>query len=407
MTIVKSLNVANPIGWFSRRIDGNKVFLSIGVLSILVGILLASVVMRTTMTRVTMPFQSVTGALIIKPMDGIESQSSSAATVAIGDLVFAERDTVWMQNYKGELLITRDGGMSWLPVGGTVAKEFDAFTMIDGVHGWAVESENKIWRTEDSGQNWNLISALPQDPELHYSASQIIFNGRDNGWIIGIFNVWRSRDAGLSWNKVDEFSYRQFKNRVRGMYFLDSRIGWAICEEGLVIQTNDGGDHWRSIVEGLPFNVGTTVNAARFLDEKRGWISIRDASNPFPENVVLNTEDGGKTWRPNREIGSDVVIHDIFFLNDKMGWTVGGIKKESSGFETGVLFATEDGGKTWRRIKTAPTDDGINSVRFTSPEEGWLTTDYSVYRTHDGGKTWSSVLSYPEVKRRNEKILGN
>ena len=278
--------------------------------------------------------------------------------------------------------------------------------MINGNQGWAVENEHRIWKTDDGGQTWRFIGSLPQSPDLNYAASKIVFNGDIDGWVIGLYSLWRTRDAGLTWHQVEEMSYSRFKNRVRGLYFLDSRIGWAICEKGLVMQTKDGGDHWRSVVDSLRSISVTTINAARFLDENRGWISVSDAPNPFLDNVVLSTIDGGETWRQQKNIGGDATIYDIFFLDDKRGWMVGGMKTANSIVETGILFRTDNGGQTWRKIKTAPAGEAINSVRFTSPEEGWMATDYSIFRTHDGGDLWTTALSYPEVKRQNEEIFG-
>jgi photosystem II stability/assembly factor-like uncharacterized protein len=80
-----------------------------------------------------------------------------------------------------------------------------------------------------------------------------------------------------------------------------------------------------------------------------------------------------------------------------------GGERQSADKETGLLFATDDGGLTWSRVDTAPNGHPIRSVRFFSDSEGWLTTDYDVYRTHDGGKNWASVLSYPENSRKKQE----
>lgn len=338
----------------------------------------------------------------------MKSQGRGALISAVGDLVFAGTDRAWIQNYRGELLLTQDAGKSWTPIGGEVAKRFDAFTMRDGYRGWAADHEGKIWQTDDGGYNWNLISLLKrQDPEEYYrGALQILFTDDSKGWVLDTFAVWRTQDGGLSWHEVDELSYGDnLTDRVRKMYFLDSKLGWAICEGGLILQTDDGGKTWRSGVSNAHFDEYTNISALHFLDVNQGWIAASDALAPYPENVVLATADGNN-WHRQKEISGRVSINDIFFLDYETGWMAGSRRYSEAGVESGILFQTQDGGRTWQRVKTVPDTDVLKSIRFTSADEGWLTTDYSVYRTHDGGKRWSAVLSYPEIKHRNLQVLG-
>jgi photosystem II stability/assembly factor-like uncharacterized protein len=341
------------------------------------------------------------------PTSSARSQAREAPMAAIGELVLAGHDIAWTQNYKGQLLSTRDDGRSWKPIGDDIPKAFDAFTFIDASRGWAVDDEGKIWKTDNGGYNWRTISQLKrQDPKEYYmGSSQVLFNGDSNGWVVDTFAVWRTSDGGLSWHEVEELSYRKSKNQVYRLYFLDSRVGWARCQ-GLILRTDDGGEHWHSIVETLSFDKFVTINALHFLDENHGWIAVSDAPKPYTENVVLFTEDGGKSWHPQSEISPEVRVHDIFFIDDKTGWMAGGKYVSDSGDEIGKLFGTQDGGHTWQLVNMPHGNDTFRSLHFTSADEGWLTTDYSVYHTRDGGKTWLTVLSFPEVKSRNLQTLG-
>lgn len=66
------------------------------------------------------------------------------------------------------------------------------------------------------------------------------------------------------------------------------------------------------------------------------------------------------------------------------------------------LYATSDGGVTWHALPASgpfPMSDTSVQMRFTSPEDGWLTTvnnSYSparvyVYRTTNGGQSWTAA----------------
>lgn len=412
---MKSLQHATSTKRVSRGLTGVVQLrwgLLVGALISLSAVVIVNVLERTPSTKFI--HQSQQSRLISEEALKISSYSYDATKTldrtapidAIGNLNFLGTGGVYLNNYRGELLLTRDAGKSWAPIGGDVTKRFDAFTIIDDYRGWAVDNKGHVLKTADGGHTWDTTSALRRrDPEEHYmSASQILFSDENKGWIVDVFAVWHTRDAGLSWDEVGEFPCRELINQLRELKFIDSRRGWARCDQSVFI-TTDGGSTWRSAVDLLGFDDLTSINAAHFLDENLGWISVSD-SPKYPANVVLSTKDGGKTWQPQKEVGSRVIVYDVFFVGGELGWMAGGKRSTGSETETGVLFRTQDGGRTWQSVETAPDDDSIKYVHFTSADEGWIVTGYSVHRTHDGGQTWTNVLSYPEVKRRNMRILG-
>lgn len=58
----------------------------------------------------------------------------------------------------------------------------------------------------------------------------------------------------------------------------------------------------------------------------------------------------------------------------------------------GHLYATEDGGRTWRAVRTPVP---VQSACFLSPRVGFVADLARVYRTGDGGRTWGLALSAP------------
>jgi photosystem II stability/assembly factor-like uncharacterized protein len=60
-----------------------------------------------------------------------------------------------------------------------------------------------------------------------------------------------------------------------------------------------------------------------------------------------------------------------------------------------ALYKTEDGGKTWRRIREAKEARRVHCLHFWDDRTGWLGAD-RLEHTTDGGATWSP-LPLPEV----------
>src|SRR5438552_7069776 len=105
---------------------------------------------------------------------------------------------------------------------------------------------------------------------------------------------------------------------------------------------------------------GRDLNAVYFADTNRGWV-VGDGGR------LSYTEDGGTSW-VERGIGTDHAINDIYFAGKDTGFALAG----------GSIFATTDGGHTWREAqKFLPSEfDGatpeLYSLRFNGKKRGWV-----------------------------------
>jgi photosystem II stability/assembly factor-like uncharacterized protein len=335
-----------------------------------------------------------------------ETRDKASPTTAFGNQVFVGNETAWIQNYRGELLLTRDGGKSWLTVGGKRTEIFEALTFTDTEHGWAVDRKGNVWKSGDSGSNWHQISLVKRkDPNEHFiGARQVHFLDDNNGWIVGVISVWRTQDGGLSWYEVDDLSFKKLGENVVGINFFGPRAGWFVCDGGTLLLTSDGGNSFRALRYYPQMGELTSLRAVHFLNEGNAWLSVSNPPIPNPENEVIFTEDGGKTWKQPLLI-ERLLVYDIFFVNGQRGWIAGAKLLPKAILETdieaGALLRTQNGGKAWEPVKGAPSDEAIKLIRFTSEKEGWFVTDSSLYRTSDGGEIWTNVLSYPEIKQNN------
>src|SRR3984893_12990065 len=128
---------------------------------------------------------------------------------------------------------------------------------------------------------------------------------------------------------------------LHAVYFLDQNRGWVAGSGGTLLGTIDGGQTWRKL---LPLTKDN-LRDVYFADEKIGWlVAERDVlklkTNDEPRTYLLKTEDGGFSWRRVYLNGSDVNARLVraVFADAERGWVFG---------ETGVVFATRDGGAHW------------------------------------------------------------
>src|SRR6201989_3172723 len=87
------------------------------------------------------------------------------------------------------------------------------------------------------------------------------------------------------------------------------------------------------------------LHSVFFLDQNRGWAA-------GSKGTLLQTSDGGNTWKPHGAPGKDA-IRDLFFVDERNGWMV----VEVNAYELkdkdprGYLMKTTDGGEHWTRLE--------------------------------------------------------
>jgi photosystem II stability/assembly factor-like uncharacterized protein len=182
-------------------------------------------------------------------------------------------------------------------------------------------------------------------------------------------SAWRRQESGsMAW--------------LHAVYFLDEHRGWAVGSSGALLRTEDGGVSW--VVMRRP-----TEDALRdlyFTDESRGWLvcerSIYLLKEKYePRTYLMNTTDGGATWRRVNVTAKDVDARLVraLFTTGGSAWAFG---------EEGALYATRDGGTNWVRQRV-PTQHLLLGGAFLNGSEGWLVgAGATILQTSDGGETW-------------------
>ena len=169
---------------------------------------------------------------------------------------------------------------------------------------------------------------------------------------------------------------------LRAVYFLDQNRGWVAGSGGTLLETKDGGATWKKL---FPLGKDTLLDVY-FANEDVGWLlAERDVlklkTNDEPRAYLLKTTDGGFSWRRIFLKGVDANSRLVraVFADSERGWVFG---------ETGVVFATKDGGERWLRQPSA-TKHLLLGGAFTDYAHGWLVgAGATILQTSDGGATW-------------------
>lgn len=276
--------------------------------------------------------------------------------------------------------------------------------------GWIDERFGPTW-----GENPFSIGVSPTDPNVCY--------GTDFGRTIKTLN------GGKTWEQV-------YTNKKEGGGWisrgLEVTTGYQIvydpfdknqafvCNTDIgLMKSNDGGESWQSITKnnGVPKRWQNSTYWLALDPEIKGkaWAAMTDVHDlPRPkmfkrvkvkdfEGGILQTEDGGITWKPVSEnIGEGAMTH---VLIDPAS------KKESRtlyacAFGKGV-YKSIDGGKSWKqknkgiagnepfawRISRRNKDGALFLVICRRSEDGSIgnSGDGALYRSYNGGETWKSI----------------
>jgi photosystem II stability/assembly factor-like uncharacterized protein len=176
---------------------------------------------------------------------------------------FASADIGWVVGSNGVLMRTDDGGASWHTsyLGGLTLNG----VMFSGQdHGWAVGEGGIILGTHDGGHSWFVVQPSITGVALRSvwrrTAEQAVAVGAQ-----GVVARTVVTPDSVAWTLGNAGSSRQ----LEGVCFPTSQTGYAVGYDGggLVLRSDDGGASWHPQTSASQFR----LRAVFFVDERRGW----------------------------------------------------------------------------------------------------------------------------------------
>ncbi|GJM45269.1 MAG: hypothetical protein DHS20C21_21110 [Gemmatimonadota bacterium] len=238
-----------------------------------------------------------------------------------------------------------------------------------------IGTDGGVWRSTDDGSTW----ASRREGIISYQYYDICVAQTDPDFAMG-----GTQDNGIPGRSGADWFHSTFvaDGMVCNINPTNANRVFAEWQFGNQIKSNDSGQNWTSIQNGLAVNGGI-------------WVTPVDQNQQFPGRLLLGHTSG--IWRTTNGGGlwSNVAPHFARWISVNPGngdyvWTV-------SNF-SGV-WVSSDGGTTWTssgsfpatgletKIDAHPTDPNTAFVTFG----GYGTGTAKILRTTDLGATWADV----------------
>lgn len=160
--------------------------------------------------------------------------------------------------------------------------------------------------TSDGGKSWSTVP-------VKSTANALFFVNDSVGWLVADDGIWMTQEAGRTWKRISNIK------ALTDIFFLSERHGFAVGDEKRVLETEDGGVHWKPVpaadqpvsakettsYDALAFNAGGegVIVGGNVPAFERDWdlepLSDAESGPPLRSRqlIYLLTKDSGAHWR--------------------------------------------------------------------------------------------------------------
>ena len=182
-------------------------------------------------------------------------------------------------------------------------------------------------------------------------------------------------------------------SRVTDIHFFNESTGVLITYDGKIIKTSNRGVTW-SIQYSNASNAAP-LNQILFIDDKVGYVVGGD-ENSYSDHtsggMILKTSDGGDTWTNVFQVTGSIKCNSIAKNNENTLFVIGNANTHKSD----KIFKSMDGGITW--ITSDYKDFKLSKIAFAD-KYGYCTGGAypgtgKIYKSVNNGDSWIEAKSF-------------
>ena len=291
------------------------------------------------------------GAVILKTTDGGENWESSVPVRSslLFSSSFISESTGFMAGYDGVraramLLETNDGGESWTPHIFQESMGFYRITFPTPEMGYVCGYDGAILKTETEGWTWDLL-----DTGTDAVFRVMNFANENAGYAacgsnFAVMNqIYRTLNGGEEWVQIQDFQNMS----IGGLWFFDDSTGVLVGWDGgeCVYRTTDYGENWERVYSSDEYVVFQAVH----FDGDIGYAVTENGR-------VIQSTDRGEHWEELETTDPPVFLFSVCAVGQN-AYAVG---------ESGSIFVRYDEQGVFEKTGTIPTGLSLHQ-NFPNP----------------------------------------
>ena len=349
---------------------------------------------------------------------------NSGTAFTINDINFIDANTGMICGSSGNIKVTTNGGVNWTSVNSPSTSAMYGLhsTLTPTPTFYVVGDSYGIYKTEDYGANWTLLSF--NDPNMTLSSTHYSVDVSGNRVLaVGAYgSIQKSTNAGANFTTLSHWISSSTKYDVWSQYnngLVLAIGGRTFPNFDQVLRSTNGGTNWAII----PFNSSATYYSLAMINSTTGFMSgsagnLRKTTNaglnwdsipgPFGTFTLKRIEfvnattgyvfqqstntgggwkttNGGLSWESLTNLGSETRIASSSFINANIGY---------AGNNAAKLLKTTDGGANWTLLANTPMATfGLYGVKFFNADTGYVcgAAGAKLCRTTNGGTSFDTI----------------
>jgi photosystem II stability/assembly factor-like uncharacterized protein len=317
------------------------------------------------------------GVILFSPDFGTTWQNlNNNLSSSLYSITFPGSNVGYAAGYKSVFYKTTDGGRTWkssFVSNGKVTPTIQSICFVNENLGYAAHAYGLVSKTTDGGNSWNAV--IPDTLANGMTNSDVYFINENLGFVVGNFggssvdNIYKTTDGGKTWSQITG----QVSKALKSVSFLDANNGIVVGAGLKSMYTKDGGATWTaSTFTNVPDGTTTDLNKVQFVSS--------DFAVAFGQKLFLKSVDGGATWSGVNFDNVPNSFASALFTSKQNGWYLGYSYAKPS--YNPVVLQTTDGGSTWKNIidtMVVSTESQYNSIAVDKAGYLWIAGSGRIY----------------------------